>query len=603
MGKICSLLLICFLSVSIEAQSERTYGDYEKKTFMTTLEWLNILKSSGDSLLEFRNIELTIDWDELKKTRYYRQIDVSELSFHSPSIVIMNKCIIPFYRFYQCDINHISFNECEFTGEGSISFNECRIRGIQSWDTFKDEHLAFRKCNFNGAVTINGCRLLDFSSCDFKIDSSMLEALLVDQWAGLVKVEDILNRSGEYGGFLQHRAFIANIKLRFGSFGRVSINKCRFGSDWTENTINLDFSACEIDELIIVKSEMKSISLEGSLIQGRIYLDSAFVTQSLFLNNVVLPGTNVNLPWYQFTKARLGILPGNFTGTKEPYFGQSDEELAHLNVFNDLISEYNMLFTIYKSRGERSSANGCYVKMKDLETLRFEYLYENDHSLESWFDWRFNQFLKYFSDYGTSPVKSLIISISVILYFSLFYFFVHSDWDGIDRKFFLERHRRLSHYFIHNMGMETSFVKKNKDELRFNVAYRDFLIRHRGKYPKIMGIAGRQLIGIYMTSYTIKRGIYTWMNVLNNRWGKLSAMRKMIFGTLIFFGTVIYLTYLLFYRSLNSIMLSINAFSTLGFGKIPVHGFSRYIAIIEGFLGWFLLSIFSVGLINQLLQS
>ncbi|HHZ65452.1 MAG TPA: hypothetical protein EYN38_09000 [Flavobacteriales bacterium] len=46
-----------------------------------------------------------------------------------------------------------------------------------------------------------------------------------------------------------------------------------------------------------------------------------------------------------------------------------------------------------------------------------------------------------------------------------------------------------------------------------------------------------------------------------------------------------------------------NTFTTLGFGEIPVKGIGRYIAILEGFLVWFLLSIFSVSLISQILQN
>ncbi|MEQ8423162.1 MAG: hypothetical protein RIA63_00530, partial [Cyclobacteriaceae bacterium] len=52
---------------------------------------------------------------------------------------------------------------------------------------------------------------------------------------------------------------------------------------------------------------------------------------------------------------------------------------------------------------------------------------------------------------------------------------------------------------------------------------------------------------------------------------------------------------------INSITLSINSFVTLGFGSIPTKGFARYLCIIEGFIGWFLLSIFTVALINQVL--
>jgi hypothetical protein len=52
---------------------------------------------------------------------------------------------------------------------------------------------------------------------------------------------------------------------------------------------------------------------------------------------------------------------------------------------------------------------------------------------------------------------------------------------------------------------------------------------------------------------------------------------------------------------INAITLSLNAFITLGFGNIPTHGVARYFCVLEGFLGWFLLSIFTVALINQTL--
>jgi hypothetical protein len=51
----------------------------------------------------------------------------------------------------------------------------------------------------------------------------------------------------------------------------------------------------------------------------------------------------------------------------------------------------------------------------------------------------------------------------------------------------------------------------------------------------------------------------------------------------------------------NALTLSINAFVTLGFGNIPTRGIARYVCILQGFLGWFLLSIFTVALFNQVL--
>jgi len=52
---------------------------------------------------------------------------------------------------------------------------------------------------------------------------------------------------------------------------------------------------------------------------------------------------------------------------------------------------------------------------------------------------------------------------------------------------------------------------------------------------------------------------------------------------------------------LNAITLSLNAFVTLGFGEIPTKGAAKYITVVQGFLGWFLLSIFTVSLVSQLL--
>ena len=62
-----------------------------------------------------------------------------------------------------------------------------------------------------------------------------------------------------------------------------------------------------------------------------------------------------------------------------------------------------------------------------------------------------------------------------------------------------------------------------------------------------------------------------------------------------------FLLYTGFIHLLNAITLSLNAFTTLGFGDIPTHGAARYVTIVQGFIGWFLLTIFSVSLINQVL--
>ncbi len=75
----------------------------------------------------------------------------------------------------------------------------------------------------------------------------------------------------------------------------------------------------------------------------------------------------------------------------------------------------------------------------------------------------------------------------------------------------------------------------------------------------------------------------------------LKANTKTYLGPIIVVGGSLLLTVI------NAITLSINSFVTLGFGSVPTKGFARYLCIVEGFIGWFLLSIFTVALINQVL--
>ena len=86
------------------------------------------------------------------------------------------------------------------------------------------------------------------------------------------------------------------------------------------------------------------------------------------------------------------------------------------------------------------------------------------------------------------------------------------------------------------------------------------------------------------------------------KWIDLNRKERYWVGTLTFCLTIVYISYLITVRAFNSLIISINAFSTLGFGQIPVRGFIKYIAIIEGFVGWFLLSIFLVSVLNQMMN-
>ena len=88
---------------------------------------------------------------------------------------------------------------------------------------------------------------------------------------------------------------------------------------------------------------------------------------------------------------------------------------------------------------------------------------------------------------------------------------------------------------------------------------------------------------------------------MKGTWSDLPAHQRFWKSILLIGAFLLAVIYDIFIKMLNALMLSINTFTTLGFGDIPVVGVSRYVAILEGFLGWFLLSIFSVSLISQIL--
>jgi hypothetical protein len=91
-------------------------------------------------------------------------------------------------------------------------------------------------------------------------------------------------------------------------------------------------------------------------------------------------------------------------------------------------------------------------------------------------------------------------------------------------------------------------------------------------------------------------------DILKGKWQDLTLEQKRFkniqIGLLLLLGFL----YDLFIKALNALMLSINTFTTLGFGEIPIKVLPRYLTIIQGFIGWFTLTIFSVSLISQLLN-
>lgn len=238
------------------------------------------------------------------------------------------------------------------------------------------------------------------------------------------------------------------------------------------------------------------------------------------LQNIVFPMSSTSLDWDQFEASGLFITDYVIDSADNPFLfkGQSFRDSSGSYYYKELIKSHQMLHNLYKTVGDNESANGVYVRKKELEGAKLHEIYRAEGGFRNLLRWQLNRLMKQYTEHGTEPVKAVSISIYVILLFSIFYFFFPSEWD-VSSKSELIRHFR-------------TFVNKNE----------------HGYFKPFLA-----LISGFLISY------------------------------------------------LNALTLSINAFTTLGFGNIPTVGIARYICILQGFLGWFLLSLFSVALINQVL--
>ncbi len=342
------------------------------------------------------------------------------------------------------------------------------------------------------------------------------------------------------------------------------------------------------------------VNFKASSIKENFTVKKCKFKQPLGTKNFIFPKDNTSFNWNQIDSVGLGYYT---TYEKPPYTNKSDTLISDVDLFNELNSSYRKFFSMYRTQGDIESANACYKQMKNMETDRYKYLYKQNPNIKRWFNWRFNQFLKYFSEYGTSPVQSLIISMWVMLIFAGVYFFFYSDWDGINRTFLIKQHRKIMQYFRSEQRLEDFYTENYKEDLKTFADYKKEMAESKPELPFFITILGNPLYLHSIIKHKILTFLYRRTEVLQGRWIDLKPTRKVFVSLTVSLSIIIYLISLIFIRVLNSTTLSINAFSTLGFGAIPVKGVSRYITILEGFLGWFLLSIFSVSLISQMLQN
>ena len=167
----------------------------------------------------------------------------------------------------------------------------------------------------------------------------------------------------------------------------------------------------------------------------------------------------------------------------------------------------------------------------------------------------------------------------------------------------ISTYNKLLTYFRSEQRLEDFYTEQHKEEFQSYAEFKENLQESKIEVPLFINLLGKPLYQLSLIQHEVKQWLYRRSEILSGKWMDLGKGRRIYVSMITGISVLFYIVYLISIRSVNSLFLSINTFSTLGFGDILVKGISRYMAILEGFLGWFLLSIFSVSLISQILQN
>jgi len=257
---------------------------------------------------------------------------------------------------------------------------------------------------------------------------------------------------------------------------------------------------------------------------------------------------------------------------------------------------------LYRSQRNTKWANKVFIELKDLETARLAFLYSQNPSFDRFFEWKVNQFLRVFSNYGTKPSKAIVISLYVILSFALIYLFFPNHWDSHGKTRIMDRYRFFLKYLNRDEGASEVYHEEKQKELMPLHEFKEVLEREGKTAPKFFYATALPLYKWSVSGSRLSGWFLSKIDVLNGKWSEVPEKGRFLKSALVIGAFIIALIYDIFIKVLNAVMLSINTFTTLGFGEIPIKGLPRYLAIIQGFIGWFMLTIFSVSLISQLLN-
>lgn len=266
------------------------------------------------------------------------------------------------------------------------------------------------------------------------------------------------------------------------------------------------------------------------------------------------------------------------------------------------MQQLGQFYDFYKLQHDSNYANQVYIEFKDLETKRYAYLYNKNPSFKTYFTWKINQFLKLFSGYGTDPSLSIIFSLYVVFIFAIIYMLFPNSWETGKKNKLMNRLQFFTKYFRQKEGIKEIYEEEKQESVMSYNDFKKYMHSSKKEVPYFFLWLTKPIYYFSSYNYKMTGRILKHTDILKGRWVDLPKRRKVFTGLIMSLWIVGLIILDLLIKFFNALTLSINTFTTLGFGEIPIKGIPRYLAVIQGFIGWFMLTIFSVSLISQLLN-
>lgn len=280
----------------------------------------------------------------------------------------------------------------------------------------------------------------------------------------------------------------------------------------------------------------------------------------------------------------------------------SDTVYKNLVLYKKLVSQYQTLLDFFKSQGDQISFNGCYKELKEIQTRYFKAQYQKKPDVEGWFNWQINHFLNWFCDYGTNPVKALFYCFYLMAIFASLYVVFPSEADNLNTSAIEQFFRQQLLRFFPGESTETNEKTELEQSIQKLNELATLIRTNKKETPITLSWLGTPITLLMLSFLDIRLWLARKVKSNSKPVAFTTPWHKTKFGILVGISVFFFLFWGLFMRILNAFALSLNAFVTLGYGEIEAIGVARYLAVLEGALGWFFLGIFSVSLISQILQ-